>query len=227
MLENSKQNKTLVDNLLDQLDDDHTFTNIKTPLRSDAFDLSDDEKITKIAEQFKVIMETLGLDLSDDSLQGTPRRVAKMYVKEIFSGLNPENMPAITLFENEYKYGEMLVEKNIKFHSNCEHHFVPIVGNAHVAYKATGKVVGLSKLHRIVNHYARRPQVQERMTIQIGNALKEGLQTDDIAVVLDADHMCVSSRGVKDQSSSTITSFFSGAFEEASTKEEFLRMISL
>jgi GTP cyclohydrolase I len=187
MLNTQFKEKTLVSDLL--LDDqDHPFTKLETPLREDAFDLNDDEKIGIIEKHFKEIMLTLGLDLQDESLRGTPKRVAKMYVKELFSGLNPENEPAMTLFSNEYNYNEMLVEKNIQFYSCCEHHFVPIVGKVHVAYISNGKVIGLSKLHRIVNHFARRPQVQERMTIQIGNAIKNALMTEDVAVFVDADH---------------------------------------
>ena len=210
-----------------EIGDDHIMTNIATPLRKDAFDMDDNQKIEIIAGHFKEIMQTLGLDLTDDSLKGTPNRVAKMYVKELFSGLNPENMPAITLFDNNYNYDEILVERDISFYSNCEHHFVPIVGKVHIGYISSGNVIGLSKLHRIVNHYARRPQVQERMTIQIGNALKEALKSDDIAVVVDADHFCVSSRGIADQSSSTVTSYFEGAFNNPMKKEEFLSLIKL
>ncbi len=211
----------------DLFGDDHVSSNINTPLRFDAFDKSDDEKIEIIAKHFKEIMHTLGLDLNDESLQGTPKRVAKMYVKELFSGLNPENMPAITLFDNNYKYGEMLVERDISFYSNCEHHFVPILGKVHVAYISSGEVIGLSKLHRIVNYFARRPQVQERLTKQIGSALKKALNTNDVAVVVDADHFCVSSRGIADQTSSTVTSFFDGAFNNALKKEEFLHLVKL
>ncbi len=213
--------------VLDQIGDDHVMTNIATPIRPDAFELDDEKKIGLIEKHFREIMHVLGLDTEDESLKGTPRRVAKMYVNEVFSGLNPKNMPAMTLFTNEYKYGEMLVERDIRFYSHCEHHFVPIVGKAHVAYISSGKVIGLSKLHRIVNYYARRPQVQERMTIQIGNALKEALQTEDVAVILDADHFCVSSRGVADQTSSTVTSFYSGAFSNPLKREEFLKLVSL
>jgi GTP cyclohydrolase IA len=224
---NSQNNKNIITDLIDQIGDDHIMTNISTPLREDAFKLDDDVKIELIEKHFAEIMQILGLDLDDESLKGTPKRVAKMYVKELFSGINPQNMPALTLFTNNYKYGEMLVERNIKFNSNCEHHFVPIVGFAHIAYISSGKVIGLSKLHRIVNHYARRPQVQERMTIQIGNALKEALETEDIAVILDADHMCVSSRGVGDHSSSTVTSYFEGKFKESSKREELMKLLSL
>lgn len=227
-----KQKETMLNTQLKAIEDqefgdDHIMTNISTPLREDAFAMSDEQKMEIIAEHFKEIMYTLGLDLNDDSLKGTPKRVAKMYVKELFSGLNPENMPSITLFDNNYKYEEILVERDISFYSNCEHHFVPIVGKVHIGYISSGNVIGLSKLHRLVNHYARRPQVQERMTIQIGNALKEALKTDDIAVVVDADHFCVSSRGIADQSSSTVTSFFEGAFNNALKREEFLSLIKL
>lgn len=207
--------------------DDHIMSNIATPLRPDAFEMDDEEKIKVIAAHFSEIMHTLGLDLEDESLKGTPGRVAKMYVKELFSGLKPENEPSITLFDNHYKYGEILVERDISFYSNCEHHFVPIVGKVHIGYISSGRVIGLSKLHRIVNYYARRPQVQERMTMQIGNALKIALHTNDVAVVVDADHFCVSSRGIADQSSSTVTSFFEGAFNNVLKREEFLSLVKL
>ncbi len=210
---------------LDEME--HPFVNINTPLREDAFDLSDDEKIQVIEKHFKEIMLALGLDLQDESLRGTPKRVAKMYVKELFSGLNPDNEPSMTLFSNEYHYNEMLVEKNIQFYSCCEHHFVPIVGKVHIAYISNGQVIGLSKLHRIVNYYARRPQVQERMTIQIGNALKKALMTEDVAVFVEADHQCVSSRGVGDQTSSTVTTFYSGEFMLEAKRSEFLKVISI
>jgi GTP cyclohydrolase I len=209
----------------DLLGEQHIGTSYDTPLRSDAFDLSDEEKMSKISHHFREIMQTLGLDLTDDSLNGTPGRVAKMFVKEIFSGLNPENKPAIALFDNKYQYNQMLVEKNITLYSNCEHHFVPIIGKAHVAYISSGKVIGLSKLNRIVQYYAQRPQVQERLTIQIANELKTILETDDVAVYIDAVHLCVSSRGIKDTSSSTITTSFDGAFLDAKRKEEFLQYI--
>ena len=208
-------------------DQDHPFTKLETPLREDAFDLDDEEKIEIIEKHFKEIMLTLGLDLLDESLRGTPHRVAKMYVKELFSGLNPENEPAMTLFTNDYHYNEMLVEKNIQFYSNCEHHFVPIIGKVHIAYISSGKVIGLSKLHRVVNYFARRPQVQERLTMQIGNALKIALMTEDVAVLVDADHQCVSSRGVKDQTSTTLTSFYGGVFKNEDRKSEFLKVLSI
>jgi GTP cyclohydrolase I len=216
-----------IDITIDEIGDEHVSTSIDTPLRADAFELSDEDKIEQIALHFGQIMDILGLDRTDDSLQGTPRRVAKMYVKEIFSGLNPANFPDIKLFENKYKYQQMLVEKNILFYSNCEHHFVPIIGKAHVAYISSGKVIGLSKINRIVQHFAKRPQVQERLTMQITEALKKALETDDVAVVIDATHLCVSSRGVKDVNSSTVTSHFSGQFNEEARKTEFLKYIEL
>ncbi|GAB4343203.1 MAG: GTP cyclohydrolase I FolE [Flammeovirgaceae bacterium] len=213
--------------LIDQIGDEHISTSYDTPMRADAFEMSDEEKIAKISFHFRQIMETMGLDLNDDSLKGTPHRVAKMYVKEIFSGLNPKNRPSVKLFDNKYQYGEMLVEKDIQFFSNCEHHFVPIIGKAHVAYISSGKVIGLSKINRIVQYYAKRPQVQERLTVQIAEDLKKTLQTEDIAIVLDAKHFCVSMRGVEDVSSSTITSYYSGKFLEESTKNEFLKYLNL
>ncbi|GAB4422264.1 MAG: GTP cyclohydrolase I FolE [Bacteroidia bacterium] len=213
--------------LHEEIGDDHIATSIETPLRPDAFDLDDDTKIALIAEHFGAIMNILGLDLSDDSLSGTPMRVAKMYVKEIFSGLNPANKPSVTMFENRYDYSQMLVERDITFYSNCEHHFVPIWGKAHIAYMSGGKVVGLSKLNRIVQYYARRPQVQERMTRQIAEELKQALGTEDVAVVLVADHMCVASRGVHDTSSSTITAEYCGKFEQETVRDEFLRYLKL
>ncbi|WP_337040710.1 GTP cyclohydrolase I FolE [Emticicia sp. 17c] len=212
---------------IEEIGENHFSSNPETPIRNDAFELDDETKIEQIEAHFREIMHILGLDLQDESLRGTPHRVAKMYVKETFSGLNPENKPTMTLFTNDYHYNEMLVEKNIQFYSNCEHHFVPIVGKAHVAYISSGKVIGLSKLHRIVNYYARRPQVQERMTMQIGNALKSALLTEDVAVIIDADHQCVSSRGVSDQTSSTITAFYGGVFKEEEKKNEFLKMLSI
>jgi GTP cyclohydrolase I len=207
--------------------DEHKASSVDTPLRSDAFDKTDDEKIAAIEPHFRAIMEVLGMDLRDDSLRGTPLRVAKMYVKELFQGLNPANMPNMTLFENKFQYNEMLVEKNINFYTNCEHHFVPFFGKAHVAYISSGKVIGLSKLNRLVEYFSKRPQVQERLTMQIGKALQTVLQTQDVAVMMDAKHLCVSSRGVKDDSSNTITSFFGGKFQEENTKLEFLKYIEL
>lgn len=211
----------------DAIGDDHVGFSLDTPLREDAFQLDDKLKIELISKHFKEIMQILGLDLSDDSLSGTPNRVAKMYVTEIFSGLNPKNKPEVKLFENRYNYKNILLEKNISFHSVCEHHFVPITGKAHVAYIPNGKVVGLSKLNRIVRYFAQRPQVQERMTIQIVNMLKEELNTDSVAVIIEADHMCVAMRGVQDVHSSTVTSEFSGKFLDTKTREELMKYIML
>ncbi len=211
----------------EEIGEDHLMTSLETPLRQDAFELSDDEKMAKIEEHFRMIMQTLGLDLSDDSLRGTPRRVAKMYVQEIFSGLNPKNKPKIALFENKYQYTEMLVEKDITFFSNCEHHFVPIIGKAHVAYISNGRVIGLSKLNRIVQYFAKRPQVQERLTMQIARELNNILETEDIAIVIDAQHLCVSSRGIQDVNSSTITAYYGGVFRKDAKKNEFLQYLKL
>lgn len=208
------------------LGEQHIGTSPDTPIRDDAFDRTDEEKINVIAGHFWEIMNTLGLDMKDDSLKGTPARVAKMFIKEIFSGLDPKNKPVIALFENKYRYNQMLVEKNITFYSNCEHHFVPIIGKVHVAYISSGKVIGLSKLNRIVQYYAQRPQVQERLTIQIAGELRSVLQTKDIAVVIDAVHLCVSSRGIKDINSSTLTAEYSGVFLDPARKDEFLKYIA-
>ncbi|GHE69635.1 GTP cyclohydrolase I FolE [Roseivirga thermotolerans] len=210
---------------IEEIGDEHIGTSYDTPLKADAFDMDDELKMNLIEDKFREIMEIMGLDLTDDSLSGTPRRVAKMYIKEIFSGLNPANKPKVALFDNKYKYDEMLVEKDITFYSNCEHHFVPIIGKAHVAYISNGQVIGLSKINRIVDYYAKRPQVQERLTVQIANELKEILGTEDVAVVIDAEHLCVSSRGVKDVNSSTVTAQFHGRFKEESTRNEFLGYI--
>lgn len=207
-----KVSENLNDFSHEEVGDDHLFTGLETPMKVDAFKLSDEEKKEKIAGLFAEIMDVMGLDLTDDSLQGTPKRVAKMYIEEIFSGLNPDNKPKVALFDNKYQYNQMLVEKNITFYSNCEHHFVPIIGKAHVAYISSGKVIGLSKLNRIVQYYAKRPQVQERLTNQIAEELKAILNTEDVAVIIDAKHLCVSSRGIKDDTSSTVTSFFGGKF---------------
>ena len=211
----------------DFIGDNHIGTSDETPMKADAFDLSDREKMAIIEDHFRQIMDTLGLDLTDDSLKGTPKRVAKMFVKEIFSGLNPENKPSISVFDNKYKYGEMLVEKNISMSSTCEHHFLPIVGKAHVAYISSGQVIGLSKINRIVDYFARRPQVQERMTVQIANELKRVLNTEDVAVLIEAKHMCVSSRGIQDETSSTVTADYSGKFKDKYTREEFLKYVGL
>ena len=207
------------------LGEQHIATSYDTPLRVNAFALSDEEKISIIREHFAKIMHTLGLDLTDDSLRDTPARVAKMYVSEIFAGLNPKNRPDMSLFENKYQYNQMLVEKNITVYSNCEHHFVPIIGKAHIAYISSGKVIGLSKLNRIVQYFSQRPQVQERLTIQIANELKAVLNTEDVAVVIDASHLCVASRGIKDVNSSTVTAEYCGVFLEAERRNEFLSYI--
>lgn len=212
---------------LDAIGDDHVGSNSDTPMRRDAFALSDAEKIESIKADVKHILETLGLDLTDDSLQGTPKRVAKMFVNEIFGGLNPANKPRASTFDNKYKYGEMLVEKNITVYSTCEHHLLPIVGKAHIAYISKGTVVGLSKMNRVVDYYAKRPQVQERLTIQIVKELQAVLGTEDVACVIDAKHLCVNSRGIRDTASSTVTSEFGGQFKNKETRREFLDYIKL
>lgn len=222
---NHKKNGHALDDLAFEIGEQHIGTSYDTPLRKDAFDKTDDEKIRTISWHFEKIMETLGLDLDDDSLRGTPFRVAHMYVKEIFNGLDPAKKPFIALFENKYKYNQMLVEKNITFYSNCEHHFVPIMGKVHVGYISSGKIIGLSKINRIVQYYSRRPQVQERLTIQIANELRSVLNTRDVAVVIDAVHLCVSSRGVQDIQSSTITAQYEGLFKREDIKNEFLAFI--
>lgn len=211
---------------MEDIYDDHVATSYDTPLREDAFEMDDELKKELIAKHFKEIMQILGLDLSDDSLSGTPMRVAKMYVEEVFSGLNPENKPLARLFQNKFGYDQMLVEKDITFYSHCEHHFVPIYGKVHVAYISSGEVIGLSKINRIVQYYAKRPQVQERLTVQIAEELKTVLKTDDVGVVIDANHMCVSSRGVGDTNSKTGTAHFSGKFATESAKNEFLNYIN-
>lgn len=212
---------------IEELGQNHIGTSTDTPLRSDAFEMSDDDKIENIQEHVEAIMHTLGLDLKDDSLKGTPLRVAKMYVNEIFSGLDDKNKPKMSTFENKYQYGEMLVEKNITVYSTCEHHLLPIVGKAHVAYISSGRVVGLSKMNRIVDHYAKRPQVQERMTMQIVQDLQKALNTKDVACVIDAKHLCVNSRGIRDIESSTVTSEFGGQFKNQEVRKEFLDYIKL
>jgi GTP cyclohydrolase I len=210
----------------EDIGDDHVTSSAETPVRPDAFDLDDEEKISRIEKHFREIMQILGLDLNDDSLNGTPRRVAKMYVKEVFSGLNPKNRPHARLFENKYNYDQMLVEKDITFYSHCEHHFVPIYGKAHVAYFSSGKVIGLSKINRIVQYFSKRPQVQERLTVQIGREIQRVLNTEDVGVVIDANHMCVASRGVGDTNSKTGTAYFSGKFRDENIKREFLNYIN-
>ena len=211
----------------EEIGDDHLYTGIETPMKADAFALTNEEKKESIAKLFEQIMDVMGLDLTDDSLKGTPKRVAKMYIDEIFSGLDPANKPKVALFENKYQYNQMLVEKDITFYSNCEHHFLPIVGRAHVAYVSSGRVIGLSKINRIVRYFAARPQVQERMTRQIAEELKQVLNTDDVAVLVDAAHMCVSARGVKDIASSTVTADYSGVFRYEAKREEFLKYLNL
>ncbi|RYZ75820.1 MAG: GTP cyclohydrolase I FolE [Proteobacteria bacterium] len=215
------------DDFQDEIGDAHIGTSATNPIRPDAFDLSDDKKIELIRNDFEKILTTLGMDLTDDSIKGTANRVAKMFVKEIFGGLNPNKKPSPSTFKNNYKYGEMLVEKNITLYSTCEHHFLPIIGRAHVAYISNGNVIGLSKINRIVDHYAKRPQVQERLTMQIVQELQQALGTDDVACVIDAKHLCVNSRGIKDIESSTVTSEFGGRFKEAGTRREFLDYIAL
>jgi GTP cyclohydrolase I len=219
-LENNKE-------AFDIIGDNHIGTSSETPMRDDAFKLSESEKIRLIKQDVQNIMNTLGLDLTDDSLKGTPNRVAKMFVNEIFGGLDPQKKPKASTFENKYQYGEMLVEKNITVYSTCEHHFLPIVGRAHVAYISNGTVVGLSKMNRIVDYFSKRPQVQERLTIQIVKELQRVLNTNDVACVIDAKHLCVNSRGIRDIESSTVTSEFGGKFKEKETKREFLDYIKL
>jgi len=212
---------------IDEIGNNHIATNEDTPLRADAFTLSDEEKIKLIKKDVENILLTLGMDLTDDSLKGTPNRVAKLFVNEIFGGLNPNKKPGSSTFENKYKYGEMLVEKNIVVYSTCEHHLLPIIGRAHVAYISNGTVVGLSKMNRIVDYFAKRPQVQERLTIQIVRELQKVLNTQDVACIIDAKHLCVNSRGIKDIESSTVTAEFGGKFKDEATRKEFLNYISL
>ena len=212
---------------IEALGNDHVGTSADTPLREDAFELSDIEKIALIKKDVEHILETLGMDLTDDSLKGTPSRVAKMFVREIFGGLHPDNKPKASTFENKYKYGEMLVEKNITLYSTCEHHLLPIVGKAHIAYISSGSVIGLSKMNRIVDYYAKRPQVQERLTMQIVQELQQALGTEDVACVIDAKHLCVNSRGIRDIDSSTVTSEFGGKFKDPEVRRDFLDYIKL
>ena len=210
--------------LLELIGEEHVGTSLETPMRVGAFDMDDNRKIELIENHFREIMHILGLDLSDDSLSGTPFRVAKMYVKEVFSGLNPANKPEGKLFENKYEYNEMLIEKDITLYSYCEHHFVPIIGKVHVAYISDGQVIGLSKINRLVEYYAKRPQVQERLTNQIAEGLKEALQSDNVAVIIEATHLCVASRGIKDTNTSTITAHYSGKFQDKKNKAEFISL---
>ena len=221
-----KIDKLLAEQLGD-LDHDHPFNSAETPLRADAFERSDSEKIEAIEQKVWDILHLLGMELTDDSLKGTPKRVAKMFVNEIFGGLHPDRKPSASTFDNKYKYGQMLVEKNITVYSTCEHHLLPIVGKAHVAYISNGTVVGLSKMNRIVDYFAKRPQVQERLTIQIVQELQKILNTDNVACVIDAKHLCVNSRGIRDFSSSTVTAEFGGLFNNKETKREFLDYLQL
>ncbi|MEO1010621.1 MAG: GTP cyclohydrolase I FolE [Bacteroidota bacterium] len=211
----------------DEVGNDHVSSSQETPMRKDAFRLNDGEKIERIRQNVRDILLTLGLDLDDDSLKGTPDRVAKMFVNEIFAGLHPERKPKSSTFSNKYKYGEMLVEKNIIVYSTCEHHLLPIVGRAHVGYISNGTVVGLSKMNRIVDYFAKRPQVQERMNIQIVKELQQVLGTEDVACVIDAKHLCVNSRGIRDIESSTVTAEYGGKFKEEAVRREFLDYINL
>ena len=220
---NSKMN----DDRIEEIGENHVATSAENPIRSDAFDISDEEKIVKIEKSVKDILHTLGMDLTDDSIQGTPKRVAKAFINEMFMGLNPKNKPKASTFDNNYNYGEMLVEKNIVLYSTCEHHLLPIIGRAHVAYISDGKVIGLSKMNRIVEYFSKRPQVQERLTMQIVQAMQEALGTKDVACVIDAKHLCVNSRGIKDIESSTVTSEFGGKFKEKETKKEFLQYLQM
>ncbi len=220
--------KDIEEQVYDDMGDDHIAGEIDTPLRDDAFELSDAEKIEKIQVHFKEIMNTLGMDMNDDSLKGTPKRVAKMFVNEIFGGLHPDKKPKMSTFENKYKYNQMLVEKDITVYSTCEHHFLPIVGRAHIGYISNGHVVGLSKMNRIVDYFARRPQVQERLTMQIVKTMQEALGTKDVACVIDAKHLCVNSRGIRDIESSTVTAELGGRFKhDATTRKEFLHYIGI
>lgn len=221
------KNNKMNDERIEEIGDNHIATSAESPIRKDAFDISDEEKIKRIQESVKDILITLGMDLTDDSLQGTPKRVAKAFVNELFMGLNPKNKPKASTFDNNYNYGEMLVEKNIIVYSTCEHHLLPIIGRAHVAYISDGKVIGLSKMNRIVEYFSKRPQVQERLTMQVVQAMQEALGTDDVACVIDAKHLCVNSRGIKDIESSTVTAEFGGKFKDKETKREFLDYLKM
>lgn len=218
-------NSTIEKELFEMIGDDHQMTSAETPMRADAFEKSDKEKMVNIENHFYHIMEEMGLDMTDDSLRGTPHRVAKMFIQEIFAGLNPANKPKVSVFENSYNYDKMLVEADINFNSTCEHHFLPIVGKAHIGYVSSGKVIGLSKLNRIVDYYSRRPQVQERLIMQIFNELKLVLETDSVIVVMEAKHLCVSSRGIKDESSYTSTIQYGGIFNEKENRNDFFNLL--
>jgi GTP cyclohydrolase I len=227
--EDFKQKQLMINNkdLQDEIGNNHIATSAENPVRKDAFELTDDQKIALIKDDVERILQTIGMDLTDDSIQGTPNRVAKMFVQELFSGLDPSKKPKASTFENNYKYGEMLVEKNITVYSTCEHHMLPIIGRAHIAYISSGRVIGLSKMNRIVDYYAKRPQVQERLTMQIVQELQIALNTQDVACVIDAKHLCVNSRGIRDIESSTVTSEFGGKFKEQHVRREFLDYIQM
>lgn len=216
----------LENEIFDLIGDNHQMTSAETPMRSDAFNRTDLQKMEAIEKHFYGIMDEMGMDMTDDSLKGTPHRVAKMFIQEIFSGLNPKNKPKISVFDNSYNYDKMLVEANINFNSTCEHHFLPIIGKAHIGYVSSGKVIGLSKLNRIVDYYSRRPQVQERLIMQIFNELKTALKTDNVIVVMEAKHLCVSSRGIKDESSFTSTIQYGGIFNEKENRNDFFNLIN-
>ena len=218
-------NKSIEKELFELIGDNHQMTSAETPLRPDAFIKTDEQKMNTIEKHFHAIMEEMGLDMNDDSLKGTPHRVSKMFIKEIFSGLNPANKPKISVFDNSYHYDKMLVEADISFNSTCEHHFLPIIGKAHIGYVSSGKVIGLSKLNRIVDYYSRRPQVQERLIMQIFNELKTVLETDNVLVVVEAKHLCVSSRGIQDESSYTSTIQYGGIFNEKENRNDFFSLI--
>jgi GTP cyclohydrolase IA len=218
-------NKQNEQEFFETIGENHQMTSSESPLRKDAFDKSDDSKMTSIENHFFEIMTEMGLDMSDDSLRGTPHRVAKMFVKELFSGLDPKNKPKLSTFENGYEYNKMLVEADITFNSTCEHHFLPIFGKAHVGYVSSGRVIGLSKLNRIVDYYSRRPQVQERLIMQIFNELKMALKTENVIVVMEAKHLCVSSRGIKHENSYTSTIQYGGIFNEKENRNDFFNMI--
>ncbi len=224
---NSMKIDSTLEDHIEEMGNNHVSTSGETPMRKDAFVLNDEDKIERIQESVRDILLTLGLDLEDDSLKGTPNRVAKMFVNEIFGGLHPDRKPKSSTFKNKYKYGEMLVEKNITLYSTCEHHLLPIVGKAHIAYISSGTVVGLSKMNRIVDYYAKRPQVQERLNIQIVKELQRVMNTEDVACVIDAKHLCVNSRGIRDIESSTVTAEYGGKFKEEAVRREFLDYINL
>ncbi len=209
------------------LGDNHLGTKVATPMVSTAFDKTDEEKIENIQKYFQKIMEELGLDITDDSLSGTPYRFAKMYVKELFYGLNPKHKPKLSTFDNKYGYQKMLIEQQINIDSSCEHHFLPIIGEAYVAYFPEKKVIGLSKINRLVDYYAHRPQVQERLCLQILKDLQDALGTQSVIVLINAKHLCVSSRGIKDKNSFTTTLEYGGLFEEREHRNEFLNTIDL